>query len=163
MPDENNPNLNRLFAARIVGGYLRRNQVAPDQLPVLIATVHEALGRLVKPAVEPIGARSPAVPIRRSVTPNAVVCLDCGFRGQMLRRHLMTAHGLGVDEYRARWSLPRDHALVAPAYRERRSELAKQIGLGRGRRTSGGASGSAAPETSVAAPRRRGRPRTRGT
>lgn len=157
MPDENNPILNRLLAARIVGGYLRRNQVAPDQLPGLIATVHEALGRLAKPATEPTGARSPAVPIRQSVRRDYVVCVECGYRGQMLRRHLTTAHRLSVEQYRARWNLPRDHAMTAPAYSERRSTMAKQIGLGRAR---GASVKPAAPESPVAAPRRRGRPRS---
>jgi len=152
MPDEQPSE----FAAKIVAAYVRRSQVAPDQLPSLISTVHQALAGLGKAPAEPIGARTPAVPIRRSVTPNAVVCLDCGWKGQMLRRHLTTGHGLSVEQYRARWNLPRDHAMTAPAYSERRSTMAKQIGLGRGR----GASGVSAQPAAAPQPRRRGRPRS---
>jgi ROS/MUCR transcriptional regulator protein len=75
---------------------------------------------------------SPAVPIRRSVQPGFVVCLECGFRAQMLRQHLRVAHGFEVAQYRTRWSLPADHPITAPAYSARRSRLAKEIGLGRG-------------------------------
>jgi predicted transcriptional regulator len=104
------------------------------------------------------------VSIRRSVQRDYVVCLDCGYRGQMIRRHLMTAHGLTVDAYRARWNLPRDHALVAPAYSERRSGLAKQLGLGRHGRAS--AEVAMVPETETApqpSPKRRGRSRSKAT
>ncbi len=150
------------LAAKIVGAYVRRNQIAPDHLASLISTVHEALGRLGKPAAEPTGTRTPAVSIRRSVQHDHVVCLDCGWKGSMLRRHLTSAHGLTTDEYRARWNLPRDHAMTAPAYSERRSAMAKQLGLGRGARTTPDeASGLVAPETPTAPqPRRRGRPRS---
>ena len=152
------------FVATIVAAYVRRNQVAPDQLPSLIAIVHKALDALGKPAAEAEGPRTPAVSIRRSVHHDYVICLDCGWRGQMLRRHIGTAHGLTVEQYRARWNLPADHAMTAPAYSERRSTMAKQLGLGRGgRRGSVEATGPAAPETSAAAPRRRGRPRSAAT
>jgi predicted transcriptional regulator len=151
--------LPRYITAKIVAAYVRRNQVPPAHLPGLIATVHEALGRLATPAMEPISARSPAVLIRQSVRRDYVVCVECGYRGQMLRRHLTTAHGLSVEQYRARWNLPRDHAMTVPAYSERRSTMAKRIGLGRGRGTSGvSAQPAAAPQ-----PRRRGRPRLAAT
>jgi predicted transcriptional regulator len=90
-----------------------------------------------------------------------VVCMDCGWKGQMLKRHLMAAHGLSVDAYRARWNLPRDHTTTAPAYSERRSTMAKQFGLGRTRGAS--AETMAVPETETAtqpSPKRRGRPRS---
>jgi predicted transcriptional regulator len=95
-----------------------------------------------------------------------VVCLECGWRGQILRRHVATSHGLSVEQYRARWNLPRAHPLVAPGYSERRSGLAKQIGLGRRRTTFREGPASVAPEASAATqprPRRRGRPRTTST
>src|SRR4030095_2970991 len=82
---------------------------------------------------EPEQPRTPAVPIRRSVTPNYVVCLECGWRGQTLGRHLQARHGVSRNDYRGRWKLSPDHALTAPAYSERRSALAKQLGLGRKR------------------------------
>jgi predicted transcriptional regulator len=153
------PTLDRELTTNIVAAYVRRNQIGPDQLPVLILTVHQALATLGKPVAELDRQRTPAVPIRRSVHRDYVVCLECGWCGQMLRRHLATGHELSVDQYRARWNLPREHALTAPAYSERRSGLAKQFGLGRGGRTSD--ADTPAPEPAVAAKpssRRRGRP-----
>ena len=128
MPDEQN---HLQLTRRIVGGYLRHNQLAADQLPSLISTVHAALAGLGKPVPEAVAERTPAVSIRRSITPNFVVCLDCGHRAKLLKRHLTMAHGLTADAYRARWNLPSDHALVAPAYSARRSGLAKELGFGR--------------------------------
>ena len=168
MPDEVPPStLDRGLTTNIVAAYIRRNQIGADQLPVLISTVHLALVGLGKPAAETEVERIPAVPIRRSVHQDYVVCLECGWRGQMLKRHLATGHGLSVDQYRARWNLPRDHPMVAPGYSERRSGLAKQIGLGRGRRASPEEPEPVAPATPAAAPqprsRRRGRPRSAAT
>jgi len=154
MPDEQLSE----FTAKIVAAYLQRNLVPADQLGTLISTVHQALGGLGRPA-ELVVERTPAVSIRRSVHRDYVVCLDCGWSGQMLRRHLATTHGLTVEQYRARWNLPADHAMTAPAYSERRSTMAKQLGLGRGR-ASGEVSELAATETSATAPRRRGRPKS---
>ena len=135
MPDEAPTTLaNREHAVQIVAGYVRNNQIAADQIPALISSVYKALSGLEEPASEVGGDLTPAVPIRRSVTRDYVVCLDCGWRGQMLRRHVTTAHGLTVDEYRARWRLSAEHPLTAPGYSERRSEMAKQVGLGRGGR-----------------------------
>jgi len=159
MPDEQPTEL----AAKIVGAYVRRNQVQPDQLPSLIATVHQAFADLGKPTTEAEAPRAPAVPIRRSVHRDYVVCLDCGWKGQMLRRHLTTTHGLTVEEYRARWNLPAEHAMTAPGYSERRSTMAKRLGLGRARREPVEPPEPAAPEASAAAPRRRGRPRSAAT
>jgi predicted transcriptional regulator len=153
--------LDRELTTNIVAAYVRRNQIGSDQLATLIATVHQALSGLGKPAAETETERTPAVPIRRSVHRDYVVWLECGWRGQMVRRHLATGHGLSVDQYRTRWNLPREHPMVAPGYSERRSSLAKQIGLGQGRRASPEASELAASEELVAAQtrsRRRGRP-----
>jgi predicted transcriptional regulator len=155
--------IDRELAAKIVAAYVRCNQVGADQLGTLISTVHQALASLGKAVAEPDEERTPAVPIRRSVHRDYVVCLECGWRGQMLRRHLATGHGLTVDQYRARWNLTREHPMTAPGYSERRSGLAKQIGLGRGRGPSSQGLEPVAPET-VPAPqsrsRRRGRPRS---
>ena len=118
------------LAARIVRSYVGHHGVAIGDLSDLIATVQHSLGRLGQGA--PIAAASvPAVSINRSVRRGYVVCLECGFRSQMLRRHLRTGHGLDAAEYRARWNLSPGHALIAPAYSARRSALAKQFGLGR--------------------------------
>ena len=136
MPDEQpSATLDRELTINIVAAYVRRNQVGSDELATLISTVHAALSGLGKAAAETEVDRTPAVSIRRSVHRDYVVCLECGWRGQTLRRHL-TSHGLSEDQYRARWKLPRDHPLTAPSYLERRSGLAKQLGLGRGRRQS---------------------------
>ena len=131
MPDEPpSPTLDTELTTNIVAAYVRRNQIGADQLPVLISTVHQALVGLGKPAAETEIERTPAVPIRQSVHRDYVVCLECGWRGQMLKRHLATGHGLTVEQYRVRWTLPREHPMTAPSYSERRSGLAKQIGLG---------------------------------
>jgi predicted transcriptional regulator len=121
---------NRLLTAKIVGSYLRHNKVAANQLPDLIATVHKSLGELGQqpPAGE---TRTPAVSLRQSVRQDYVICLDCGYRGKTLRRHISSRHGLSRAEYLSRWGLKPDHPLTAPAYSEHRSTLAKQLGLGR--------------------------------
>src|SRR5579864_9382273 len=99
MPDET-PDIptNQELTAEIVAAYVRRNQIGTDQLGSLISTVHQALANLGKPAAETTGERKPAVSARQSVQREYVVCMDCGYRGQMLRRHLTTAHGLTTDE-----------------------------------------------------------------
>ena len=167
MPDEPPPpTLDRELTTNIVAAYVRHNQIGSDQLGTLISTVHQALTSLGKPAAELNGERTPAVPIRRSVHRDYVVCLECGWRGQMLKRHVATGHGLTVEQYRARWNLSRDHPMVALGYSERRSGLAKQIGLGRGRGASHEEAGSVAPETGATPQprsRRRGRPRSTAT
>jgi MucR family transcriptional regulator, transcriptional regulator of exopolysaccharide biosynthesis len=118
------------FAARIVRGYAGRHGVSVGELQGLITTVQQSLGRLGQSA--PVAeALVPAVPIKRSVHRDYVVCLECGFRSRMLRRHPRTGHQLAVAEYRARWKLSPDHVLIAPGYSAYRSAMAKEIGLGR--------------------------------
>jgi predicted transcriptional regulator len=119
--------------AEIVAAYVGHNTISPDQLPTLILSVSRALAGLGQaPGPVPV-TLTPAVPIRRSVGANEITCLECGYKGQMLRRHLTTAHGLSVDEYRNRWGLAADYPMVAKNYAIRRSELAKSFGLGRRR------------------------------
>ena len=137
MPDGPEAQVAQSLTAKIVSDYVKKNKVAPAEMAALIATVHQSLMCVGKTA-EPEQPRTPAVPIRRSVTPKEVVCLDCGWRGNMLRRHLQVSHGLNPDQYRGRWKLPPDHLLTAPAYSERRSALAKQLGLGQKRAKGGG-------------------------
>ncbi len=115
----------RNFAAEIVAAFVRRNQVAADQIPALISSVYEAIAALGNPSADAEATRTPAVPIRQSARRNHVICLDCGWQGQMLRRHVGVAHGLTVREYRMRWKLPSDHLMTAAAYSERRSTMAK--------------------------------------
>jgi predicted transcriptional regulator len=165
MPDQPPPpGLDRELTTNIVAAYVRHNQIGSDQLGTLISTVHQALTSLGKPAAKFNGERIPAVPIRRSVHRDYVVCLECGWRGQMLRRHIASGHGLTVAQYRTQWNLPREHPITAPGYSERRSGLAKQAGLGQGRRaalpTPETARTSEATQTVTATGRRRpGRPR----
>jgi len=122
--------VNPLLTAKIVGSYLRHHTVGAGELPDLITTVHRSLRELGRqPPVEEV--LTPAVSVRQSVRPDYVVCLDCGYRGKTLRRHISTRHGLSRDEYLRRWGLQPDHPLTAPAYSEHRSSLAKQLGLGR--------------------------------
>jgi predicted transcriptional regulator len=120
------------LVTRIVSSYVRKNKVAPADIPNLIHAVSQSLLALGK-AAEPGQPRSPAVPIRRSVSANYVVCLECGWRAKMLRRHLQVSHGLNPQDYRSRWKLAPDHPLTAPAYSEKRSALAKQLGFGQKR------------------------------
>lgn len=123
--------------AAIVSAYVRRNPVASDQLPALIAAVSDALAGLGK-AAEPVATRRvPAVPVRRSYTADAITCLDCGWAGKMLKRHLMTAHSVTPEQYREQWRLSDAYPLVAPHYASRRSELAKSFGLGKRSRAAG--------------------------
>ncbi len=118
------------LVAEIVRSYVAHNSVSVDQLSGLISEVHRSLDGLGREA--PLqGALVPAVPIKRSVQRDHVVCLECGFRSQMLRRHLRIKHGLEVADYRARWKLSTDHPIIAPSYSARRSALAKELGLGR--------------------------------
>jgi predicted transcriptional regulator len=124
------------LVAKVVSSYVKKNRLPPEEIPALINTIYRSLLALGQPP-EP-EPRNPAVPIRRSVTRDHVVCLECGWRGRILRRHLQARHGVSTDDYRRRWGLPFDHALVAPEYSERRSGMAKQLGLGQHRRPSAG-------------------------
>jgi predicted transcriptional regulator len=121
------------LVAKIIASYVSHHNLAPEQLPELIASVHRSIAGLGQP-IEAQAALTPAVPIRRSVQRDVVICLDCGWKGKMLRRHLTTRHGLSAEEYLKRWGLPVDHPLTAPNYSVQRSNLAKELGLGRGGR-----------------------------
>ena len=117
---------------KIIASYVGNHKLSPDQLSALIVSVQQALRELGKPA-EVAAPRTPAVPVRRSVQRDYVVCLECGFKGKTLRRHLGTRHGLQTAEYLRHWDLASDHPLTAPAYSEQRSTMAKELGLGRKR------------------------------
>jgi predicted transcriptional regulator len=129
--DERTPSreVDRGLVALIVRSYVAHNIVSVDQLAGLISEVHRSLRGLGK-GVAIHEALVPAVPIKRSVQRDSVVCLECGYRSKMLRRHLRGRHGLEAVDYRARWNLSPDHPLTAPGYSEQRAALAKQIGLG---------------------------------
>lgn len=126
----------RLLAltAQIVSAQVRGNKLGAAELPGLVQAVHRALDGLTRDPAEAEPSRpEPAVPMRRSVRPDAIVCLECGARLKVLRRHLATDHGLTPEGYRARWGLSADYPLVAPDYADTRSKLAKEAGLGRKR------------------------------
>jgi predicted transcriptional regulator len=132
--DDDNPRSGQELVATIVSSYVKHNTVSANDLPTIIASVYQALSGLGKPA-SPAQPLTPAVSVRQSVRPDYVVRLECGFRSQSLRRHLRVQHGLERAAYYARWNLPPDHPITAPAYSERRSALAKELGLGRGRKS----------------------------
>jgi predicted transcriptional regulator len=118
----------------IVAAYVSNKSVDPDQLPEVINTVFNSLSSLNSPkGVEENAPLKPAVSIKRSITPDYIVCLEDGKKLKMLKRHLRTAYGLTPDDYRTKWGLPSDYPMVAPNYAQRRSHFAKQIGLGKKR------------------------------
>ena len=127
--DSTRATASRGLAAKIIASYLRHNKLGVGDLPTLIASVHQSFASLGAPAALP-KPRVPAVSVRRSVQPDYVVCLECGHRGQMLRRHLNTQHQLTPEAYRTRWELPHTHPLTAPGYSQLRSTMAKEFGLG---------------------------------
>jgi len=161
---KNHPSL----TSKVVRNYVRHHKLVANQLSDLILTVHQAIGELGQPPVQEASS-TPAVLVRRSVHQDYVVCLDCGFRGKFLRRHIRSRHGLSKDEYLQRWGLRSDHPLTAPAYSERRSSLAKALGFGRRARVPVATAATpvvAAPLADTdrkfqATPARRRRPRSR--
>ncbi len=131
MDTQDTSNLSEL-TAEIVSAYVSNNTVRAEDLPKLIGEVYSALEQApngkAEPAPEP---QQPAVPIRKSVTPDYIISLENGQKFKSLKRHLMNSYGMTPDEYRAKWGLPRDYPMVAPNYAKSRSELAKTMGLGR--------------------------------
>jgi predicted transcriptional regulator len=121
------------LGTEIVAAYVSRNVVAADAVPDIIRTVHHALEGLSRAVPAPSEERpKPAVPISRSVQHDYIVCLEDGKKLKMLKRYLRSRYNMSPDDYRRRWGLPADYPMVAPAYAARRSDFAKQIGLGRG-------------------------------
>jgi predicted transcriptional regulator len=118
------------LTATIVSAHVSNNSLPAEGLPLLIRSVFGALGSVGKEA-EVAAAPTPAVPIKRSVFPDYLVCLEDGKKLKMLKRHLQTAYQMTPQQYRERWGLPADYPMVAPEYAARRSDLAKSIGLGR--------------------------------
>jgi predicted transcriptional regulator len=134
MSNETTPSEPRLLqlTTDIAVAYLGRNAASASDLPDILSKVHNALkslGHAAEPIVTEI--REPAVPIRKSVTPDYLICLEDGKKLKMLKRHLQTAYGMSPQEYRAKWRLPDAYPMVAPNYAATRSALAKTFGLGR--------------------------------
>ncbi|WP_407696456.1 MucR family transcriptional regulator [Sphingomonas abietis] len=115
----------------IVSAHVTNNNVPAAELPALIKSVHDALAKTNMPTVVEPAAPEPAVPIRSSIKHDYIVCLEDGKKLKMLKRYLRTNFAMTPEEYRTKWSLPRDYPMVAPAYAETRKELAVKIGLGR--------------------------------
>ncbi|WP_406857165.1 MucR family transcriptional regulator [Alsobacter sp. KACC 23698] len=123
------------YVADIVSAYVANNPVAASDVPDLIIAVHGALAAARAGEIEPpVSERRPAVPVKRSVTPNAIVCSEDGRKFTSLKRHLATKYHLTPAQYRERWGLPRDYPMVAPNYAALRAQLAKSSGLGQSRR-----------------------------
>ncbi len=128
MPERESETSSLESVSKIVSAFVSNNSLSSGELPQLIWTVHEALKSSGQVASSP---PEPAVPIKKSVTPDYVICLEDGKKLKMLKRHLRNAYDMSPDEYRQKWGLRSDYPMVAPEYAARRSELAKKIGLGR--------------------------------
>jgi len=124
------------MTAEIVSSFAANNNIAASDLPNLIRGVHGALaGVSVNGVIEPEQPKlAPAVSVKKSITPDAIICLEDGRKFKSLKRHLRTKYNLSPEEYRAKWSLPKDYPMVAPSYAAARSSLAKSMGLGQGGR-----------------------------
>ncbi|HEV2605214.1 MAG TPA: MucR family transcriptional regulator [Microvirga sp.] len=123
------------LAADIVSAYVSNNSVPSSDLASLIGDVHTALIRVAGGAVEtPAEAPKPAVPVKKSVTPDYIICLEDGKKFKSLKRHLRTQYSMTPEQYREKWALPADYPMVAPNYAKARSDLAKEMGLGQQRR-----------------------------
>ncbi len=132
MPEQSELASVHALTTKIVASHVANNSVVAGDLPKLIQQVFEALSNVSSGTASPERPR-PAVPIKRSVTPDYIVCLEDGKKLKMLKRHIRTTYSLTPDEYRAKWGLASDYPMVAPNYAKQRSEFAKKIGLGRKR------------------------------
>ena len=122
------------LTADVVSAYVANNSVPANELPALIQQIHQTLSSLgpASASTEPAAEKQkPAVPIKKSVTPDYIISLEDGRQFKSLKRYLQTSHGMTPDDYRTKWNLPSDYPMVAPNYAAQRSELAKSMGLGR--------------------------------
>ncbi len=132
--DENPVQMTLEKTTEIVAAFVSKNQTSTADLPALIQAVHRALTGISTAAPEPEPRKEPAVPVRRSITPEFLICLEDGKTFKSLKRHLRTKYDLSPEDYRAKWGLPKDYPMVAPNYAAARSALAKNMGLGKGGR-----------------------------
>src|SRR6202161_4157246 len=134
------------MTADIVSAYVGNNTIATRDLPALIQSVHRALANITGGAKPPeVAPKEPAVPVRRSITPDYLICLEDGRKFKSLKRHLRTKYNMSPEEYRGKWGLAKDYPMVAPNYAKARSDLAKQMGLGQGGRQAPGRRGRWTP------------------
>ncbi len=157
MPDNDStlgPSETLHLATDIVTAFVANNTISPEKLPALLQDVHDAVRALAAGGTASAGSQQPAVPVKKSITPDFIICLEDGKKLKMLKRYLRTQYGLSPEDYRRKWNLPADYPMVAPNYSVRRSNFAKEIGLGR-------SGGNAAPRRTIkkVATRGRGRPR----
>jgi len=122
------------LVTEIVAAHVSNNTVAINDIPRVINEVYGALTNVGQQASSHAGQREPAVPIKKSLSPDYIICLEDGKKLKMLKRHLRTAYGMTPDQYREKWGLGPDYPMVAPNYAKKRSSLARQIGLGTGGR-----------------------------
>ena len=122
------------LATEIVAAFVSNNAVAADKLPALLQDVHDAVRALAKGGTASAGSQEPAINVKKSVTPDYIICLEDGKQFKSLKRHLRSQYNLSPDAYREKWGLPVDYPMVAPNYAKARSNLAKQMGLGQQRR-----------------------------
>jgi predicted transcriptional regulator len=139
------------LATDIVAAFVSNNTVTADKLPGLLQDVHDAVRALAAGGTASAGSQQPAVPAKKSITADYIICLEDGKKLKMLKRYLRTQYGLSPEDYRRKWNLPADYPMVAPNYAKRRSDFAKEIGLGR-------SGGRAAPKRRTTK-KARGRPR----
>ena len=119
-----------------VSAFVSANPVAPQEIPGLIRTVYGALADIAgAPGTTLEPAQEPAIAVKKSVTPDYIICLEDGKKFKSLKRHLRTRYGMTPDEYRTKWALPHDYPMVAPNYAKERSNLAKRMGLGQTRKS----------------------------
>jgi predicted transcriptional regulator len=151
------------LTADIVAAHVANNNVAVGDVGNLVQRVYEALSGLEKPEdAGPPVEKTPVVSVRASIKPEYIVCMECGAKQRMLKRHLMTAHSMTPDQYRTDYGLPREYPMVAPNYSEQRRSLAHAIGLGRKKgdtREAAGDEGGAKAGKAAGTGRGRGRPR----
>ena len=139
MSNDKQPNAARAellrFSTNVVSSYLGNHQITASHIPQLIETVYASFTKLngTSPAQPSRSAKKAAVSVKRSITPDYLVCLEDGKKLKMLKRHLRTNYGMTPEEYRAKWGLPADYPMVAPNYAAQRSAFAKKIGLGKNR------------------------------
>lgn len=119
------------LTADIVASYLRHNQVPASELPAVLRRIHDSLGEMSGQTPAATANITPAIPPKKSVSDEFIICLEDGKKLRTLKRYLMTQYNLTPEQYRAKWGLPRDYPMVAPAYARLRSAFAKKIGLGR--------------------------------
>ena len=140
MSDKIEPAILLELTAKIVSAYAGNAKLSATELTDTIGSVSRALAQISSAGMEPEKRElMPAVPVKKSVTPDFIICLEDGKKLRMLKRHLMSTYNMTPDQYRTKWGLPKDYPMVAPNYARTRSELAKKIGLGKSSRKPAGA------------------------